>query len=30
MGIVTQAALTSLRTLKYGSDTPGGGNSGEP
>lgn len=30
MAIVTQAALTSLRTLKYGSDTPGGGNSGEP
>ena len=30
MGIVTQAALTSLRTLKYGSDQPGGGNSGEP
>ena len=30
MAIVTQAALTSLRTLKYGSDTPGGGSSGEP
>jgi len=30
MGIVTQAALTSLKSLKYGSDTPGGGNSGEP
>ena len=30
MAIVTQAAFTSLRSLKYGSDQPGGGNSGEP
>lgn len=30
MSIVTQAALTSLRSLKYGSDQPGGGSSGEP
>lgn len=30
MAIVTQAALTSLRSLKYGSDQPGGGSSGEP
>jgi len=30
MPIITQAAFTSLRTLKYGNDQPGGGNSGEP
>ena len=30
MPIITQAGLTALRSLKYGSDTPGGGNSGEP
>jgi len=30
MSIITQAGLTSLRSLKYGNDTPGGGNSGEP
>jgi hypothetical protein len=30
MGIVTQASLTTLRSLKYGRDQPGGGNSGEP
>lgn len=30
MSIITQAGLTSLRSLKYGQDTPGGGNSGEP
>ena len=30
MSIITQAGLTSLRSLKYGHDTPGGGNSGEP
>ena len=30
MSIITQAALTSLRTLKYGNDQPGGGSSGEP
>ena len=30
MGIVTQASLTTLRSLKYGNDQPGGGSSGEP
>jgi hypothetical protein len=30
MSIITQAGLTALRSLKYGNDTPGGGNSGEP
>jgi len=30
MSIITQAGLTSLRSLKYGHDEPGGGNSGEP
>jgi hypothetical protein len=30
MGIVTQASLTALRSLKYGNDQPGGGSSGEP
>ena len=30
MGIVTQASSTTLRSLKYGRDQPGGGNSGEP
>ena len=30
MAIVTQAAFTTLRNLKYGDDQPGGGNSGEP
>jgi len=30
MPIITQAGLTALRSLKYGSDIPGGGNSGEP
>jgi hypothetical protein len=30
MSIITQAGLTSLRSLKYGNDEPGGGSSGEP
>jgi hypothetical protein len=30
MGIFQQATLTNLRGLKYGNDTIGGGNSGEP
>jgi len=30
MAIFNQASLTSLRGLKYGNDTIGGGNSGEP
>lgn len=30
MGIVTQASLTALRSLRYGNDQPGGGSSGEP
>jgi hypothetical protein len=30
MGIFQQATLTNLRNLRYGNDTIGGGNSGEP
>jgi hypothetical protein len=30
MPIITQAGLTALRSLKYGRDTQGGGDSGEP